>query len=58
MTQRVRHNHTSHPDADTQAHPRLVALARLLARQAARRDFAERDPHASDTGDQDTDDDQ
>ena len=55
MTQRVRHNHTSHPDADTQAHPRLVALARLLARQAARRDFAERDPHDLDARDQDTD---
>ena len=58
MTQRARHTHTSRPDADTEAHRSLVALARLLARQAARRDFAGRDPHDPDAGDQDNDDDQ
>ena len=53
MTQRARHTQTSHPDADTEAHRSLVALARLLARQAARKDFAERHDDDPDAGDQD-----
>ena len=54
MTQRAHHNHTSRPDAGTDAHSSLVALAR----QAARRDFPGHDPHNPETKNQDTDHDQ